>query len=165
MKLYELTEQYKAVEEALGNEDLENEDVMAALSVIKGEIEDKVENIGKLYFNFKNEVDAIENEVQRLTKRQVALQNRATRLRDWLLYELQAVNIDKVKRELFTVSIRKSPPSVDVLFEDLIPNEYRRIIPESWQPDKKAIIDLFKKDGSIVAGTQIISDKKTVVIR
>ena len=74
-------------------------------------------------------------------------------------------NIQKVKRDVVTVSVQKNPPSVEVGELDLIPAEFRRVIPEHWEPDKKEILEHFNKTGEIVPGVDVILNRKHVSIR
>ena len=163
--LYELTGEYRFLESDLEEEGdafgvLEN-----ALKEVKDNIEEKSENIAKFILSLNAEVDTIKAEETRLLTRRKSIENRTMWLKDYLLRELEAVNIDKIKRELITISVRDNPPSVKVIDEELIPKEYRRIIPETWEVEKRAIIDQFKSTGEIVDGVEIITDRKSLQIK
>jgi len=73
--------------------------------------------------------------------------------------------VDNVKGTLVTISLRKNPVSVNILNAEAIPEIYRVVIPESWQPDKKAILTQFKNTGEIVDGVEIVNDKKHLEIK
>ena len=159
MKLYELADQYKALQNA--NE----EGFEVALDQLKDAIEDKAENIGKLWLSLQSNVEAIKSEEKRLADRREALENKAERLRDYLKRELELAGIDKVKRDTVTVSLRSNPPSVNILSEDAIPKEFWRIIPARGEWAKKDIISHWKITGNPVPGVEIVTNKKSVVIR
>jgi len=139
--------------------------LQSALAEVKEKIDDKVENIGKFVLSLSADTDAIKVEEERLASRRKAIDNRISWLKNYLLQEMTVANVDKVKRDVLTVSIRVNPPSVNVITLDDIPTQYRRIIPETWQPDKKTIIDHFKDTGEIVPGVEVVTDKKSIVIK
>lgn len=165
MKLYQLSQQYTAIEGMLENEYITREEIDTSLADIKDQIEDKVESIGKMILSLSANIEAILVEEERLAKRRHAMQNLIEWLKGYLLAEMTQVNIDKVKRELVTVSVGTNPPSVEVVQLDEIPQEYRRVIPETWQPDKKAILEHFKSTGDIVWGCDVITNKKHITVR
>ena len=168
--LYELADRYRFLESEVRELELTpgddgNQIIFAALNAIKDKLDNKVENIGKFILSLKASVAGIEAEEHRLSDRKTAINQRIDWLKNYLLNEMTVAKIDKVKRDIFTVSLRTNPPSVHVLDETIIPKEYQHIIPESWQPDKKDITDHFKATGEIIPGVEIIKDKKSVVIR
>ena len=173
-KLYELTDKYNGLmmlmdkmteQNGEDGEDGDSPVLQNMLKEITGEIEDKVENIGKLIRCLEAEETAIASEIKRLNERRGAIVNHATRLKDYLLSEMMAMEVDRVKRPLFTVSVRTNPPSCQILDADALPQGFRRVIPETWQPDRKAILENFKATGEIPEGVEIIRDRKSLQIR
>ena len=162
MHLYELTDQIKFLQE---DTELEEEEFAKKLGEIQGRFEDKAENIGKLYLSLQADVNALKSEEERLESRRQTIERKSEWLKRYLLQELIVANIDKVKRDVLTISVRVNPPSVNVVDEEVIPQEFRRVIPETWQPDKKQIIEHFKNTGEIIAGVEMITDKKRVEIK
>ena len=147
--LYELSDQIKFLQE---DTELGEEEFQKALGEIQGQFQDKVENIGKLFLSFQADVTAIKSEEERLQSRRQSIEHKADWLKGYLLQEMTAVGIEKVRRDVLTVSLRTNPPSVNVLDQEAIPIEFRRIIPETWQPNKPSILSHFKSTGEIVAG-------------
>ena len=165
MKLYELSDDYRNLLEALDGEDSEQDNITAILSQVKEQFNEKVENIGKMVLSLKADAEAVKLEEQRLAKRRKALESKADWLSDYLKNELTNTGVDNVKGTLVTVSLRKNPASVNILNAEAIPEIYRVVIPESWQPDKKAILTQFKNTGEIVDGVEIVNDKKHLEIK
>ena len=169
--LYALTDQYRFLLEALANEDsgeLDPEhlgELSAKLSDTTIDLGEKAENIGKYILSLEADVAAIRTEEERLASRKKSIENKASWLKDYLLREMMTAGIPKIKRELFTVSIRNNPPSVNVIDVEQLPNDFRRIIPETWQPDKKAILEHFKGSGEILPGVEMVVDKKRLEIK
>lgn len=163
--LYELAEQYLNLAKIIQEEELNEDDFKVALGQLKDGFEDKVENIGKLALSLSSDAQAIEAEIGRLSARQRTLTTAHARLKNYLLLEMSAMGIDKVQRPLVTVSLRKSPPSCEVYDLMTIPPKFWRVIPETKDVDKKAILDRFRETGETVEGVRIITNKKTVQIK
>ena len=166
MKLYELADQYRLLREAM---DSDNEDTVeafqVALSQLQDGVETKAESIALLIKELDAEAEGIKAECQRLEGRLRARVNRRDSLKDYLLQELNWAGIEKVKGTLVSVAVRTSPPSCEVVEAESIPIAFRRIIPETWQPDRKAIIDHWKTSAETVPGVQIVADRKFIQVR
>ena len=163
-RLYELTETYRTLQLILDT--AENpEEYQAALDELKDSIENKVENIGKFILSLEADEEAIGTELVRLAARKQAITNRKNHLKNYLLTEMRTAGLDKVKKPLFTVSVRNNPPSVQIDDPADIPLEYRRVIPEHTEPDKKAILEYFKATGENVRGAQVVTDRKSLQIK
>ena len=163
--LYELADQYRFLTLTAEDEEVDADKLQTSLAEVKDQLGNKVENIGKFCLSLKATLEAIKAEETRLASRRQVIENRIDWLRNYLLQEMTVAGIDKVQRDVLTVSIRVNPPSVNVIREDDIPQEYRVVIPETWHPDKKLIIEHFKNTGEIIPGVSIIADKKSVQIR
>lgn len=162
MKLYEITDTYKRL---LDTEELTEEELAECLANVQDLFNDKALNIGKLILSLQAEAEGIDTEIERLARRREAILNRVKSLKSYLTMEMTATRIDKVKDEILTISLVNNPPSVTVFNENVIPENYWRIIPEQREVDKKAILEAYKSSGIPVDGTEIITDKKHVVIR
>ena len=165
IKLYELSERYRVIASMLETEYETKESIKATLDNIQEDFEDKVENIGKFVLELKGTAEAIKVEEERLYKRRQAIANNSEWLKSYLLTEMIAIRILKVKRDVITVSVVDNPPSVEIADVSLIPENFQRIIPPSIEVDKKLIIDHFKQTGEIISGINIITDRKHLVIR
>ena len=164
-KLYKLTDRYITIEGMLDSDIATKEEVQASLDDIKEQIGDKVESIAKIVLSQKASIEAIKAEEDRLARRKEAMHNNMEWLKNYLLVEMLSTKTLKVKRDLLTVTVADNPPSIEVVDLDAIPAEYRRTIPETWQPDRKAMIEHFKGTGEIIAGTDVIMDRKHITIR
>jgi len=98
------------------------------------------------------EAEAIKSEEARLLARRKSAQNKATALR------LQMIDLlphdQKWKAPTAEVSFQASK-AVQVTELDKIPAEFRRVIPETWAPDKTAIRDALKS--APVPGAEIVT--------
>ena len=114
MKLYELTEEFKALEAmAEGIDNADDADAFATLwDEINQAFETKAENTAKVIRNLDLQVEAFKLEESRLKARRQAMENNAQRLRDYLEDHMKANGIDKIKGQLFSLSIQKNPASL-----------------------------------------------------
>ena len=166
-KLYKLTERYKAIENMLDREieHISQDEIKETLANIKDDIEDKVSSIGKLVLELKSDIESVKAEEDRLARRRSGFTGKMEWLKNYLLTEMQTANVLKVKKDVISVSVQNNPPSAELVDLELVPEQYVRVIPERREPDKKAIIEHFKETGELVAGVNIITDKKFVSIR
>jgi hypothetical protein len=171
MKLYELSEQYRNLSElyltdiANPNEPQEIDILKLQLDSITDQLKTKSENIAKLVLNYESDADATDKEIKRLSSRKTTLENRVKYLKDYLLNEMQFAKLDKIQGEILNLSLCKSPKSVVILDKEQVPVIFRRTIPETYEIDKRSIIENFDKTGEIPNGTDVITDKKYLKIK
>lgn len=164
-KLYEITDQYARLMTFIAENDGEiTEAEQVQLKELQGEINIKGENIAKLIKNLSADEVAFKEESKRLSARAKSLKNRIDWLKIYLKYEMLRMNVRDIKGEVLTVRIRPSQPSCIILDEKVIPPAYFRVIPETREVDKKAIIESFKKEDKIIPGTEIARGE-TLTIR
>jgi hypothetical protein len=65
------------------------------------------------------------------------------------------MEIDKIKTPLFTVSLQKNPPSVEIVNEDLIPEQFKKV---TYTVAKKDILEALK-NGQVIEGAEIKQTK------
>jgi len=73
-----------------------------------------------------------------------------------------AINADKIQIDTVAISLRTSPPSIEVENEEIIPENYWRIV---RSVDKQTILNEFKTSNTIPPGVNVITDNKYVSIR
>lgn len=167
-QLYKLTDEFRTFESLLNRIDsgeqpyIRKEDVEECLANVKIQIEDKVENIGKVFLSNKADISSLDNEIKRLQDRKQALVNTNDWLRNYLLTEMLSSSITRVKRDILTVYISKSQPSIEIEDLELIPDEFKKITVEA---KKYEIKKYFEDSGEVVLGTRVLSGKEFVVIR
>ncbi|MGL4697097.1 siphovirus Gp157 family protein [Enterococcus larvae] len=150
MKLYKLTGKYNQVLEMAEQED--SELLKDTLESIDDTIEVKIENVAKVIVIQEGNIAAVDSEIKRLTARKSTLTNNKDGLKRYLQEEMEKVGKEKVKGQLFNVSIRKNAPSVKVINESLIPKGY--FVPQPPKLNKKELLqDL--KNGDEYAGAEL----------
>lgn len=132
MKLYEITAQYQNFLEFV--QDTENNLTMAdsivsdTLEAIEGEFEVKAVNTAAVLKTLQAEADAIAAAMQAMTARKKALDSRADSLKSYLLHNMQAMGVQKIRHPYFTISVNKSPEAVFIENESLIGDEFKKVV-------------------------------------
>jgi DNA repair exonuclease SbcCD ATPase subunit len=148
MNLYELSSAYQQIQSMIedGQDGLSD-----TLESLNDAIEDKAVGYAKVMKNLEAQAKAIKDEEDRLADRRRSLESNVKRLKESLEQAMIDVNMKKIKTELFSFNIQKNPPSVDVLNESAIPNNY--FIPQDPKLDKKAILADLKNGVEIPGAT------------
>lgn len=163
MKLYELSTQYKQLVDMLeqAQDNIETlEAIHDTLDAITDNIEIKADNIAKVMQQLKAEKEMIDAESKRLADRAAKLQKQHDQLKAYLFENMSVIGADKIKTALFSFTIRNNHPSVNVIDESLIPQEFIKITPSI---DKKSILEQLK-NGQEVAGA-VLQQTKSLMIK
>lgn len=168
--LYKLADQYATFlsivdsimnsESELSEEDIQN--LSETLDAIKGSMSDKIENIVKLMKNIEGDITAFKNEEERLKRERKIRENLYNRLKLYIYDSMNTANITKINAGLFKVFIQKSPPSVEIINEDLIPDHYK--IAQKPKVDSRKLLDDLKS-GKVIDGVKLVNDKTHVRIK
>ena len=107
--------------------DIEEWDLNAALENIDDEIETKADNIAKVLRDFDGDIEALKSEEERLAKKRKAIENRQKYLKEYLQNAMLVLDKRKFKTDLFSFNIQKNAPSLKILDESKIPEDYYKI--------------------------------------
>lgn len=107
--------------------DIEEGDLNAALENIDDEIETKADNIAKVLRDFDGDIEALKSEEERLAKKRKAIENRQKYLKEYLQNAMLVLDKRKFKTDLFSFNIQKNAPSLKILDESKIPEDYYKI--------------------------------------
>ena len=150
MKLYDITEIY---------ENLENIDddvaVSAAMDSVDAALEEKLESTAKVIRNLEAEAEALEAEEKRLKARKMAVKNRIADIKGYVQQNLEAMGKDKVTSGIFKWSIQANAPSVNILDESLIPDDYWKIERKPMKTEIKKAIEA----GELTEGAELVRTK------
>lgn len=160
--LYELVGNLKEFEYHYNQAETEEELLEAEKYLIDAEVElaEKVENIAKFIKNLEAERESFKKESDRLASKAKSFDKKANSLKRYLQDSLEASGVDKVKGELFTVSVQNNPISLDLSTTEHIPMEFKRV-PEPVV-NKRELLKHIKDTGEVFDGVEI---KQTRSIR
>lgn len=142
MKLYELTEVYAE----LLNLDLEEHDLSTTLDSLQGTVTEKAEGILMVMKTLEAEQDAYIKEIARINELKKKVDNKVKGMKNYLSYNLQQMDIQKLDTKLFKLSFRKSE-SVVIDDKTKLPEEYIKV-KTTESPDRTALKKALK-DGTI----------------
>lgn len=153
--LYQLVDEFKAAAESLSDLDLPDEVITDTLEGLSGEIEAKATNVAMFARNLEVIAEQIKIAESAMSGRRKAIENRVTRIKDYLKENMERCGISKIESPYFKISIRENPPSVVIDAESLLPEQYMRQpeIPPPI-PDKKLLSDDLK-NGKIIPGAHL----------
>ncbi len=133
-KLYEITRDYADVLEAIAqvfeaNPDLDESAkqsiISENLSSIQHNFESKAFALAGYILNLKLEQANVKELADRFTKRSRYMDKTITQLNDYLLTQLQQVNIPKLSNAWMTIQIRNNPCRVIVEDETLLSDDFK----------------------------------------
>ncbi|HAB7107312.1 TPA_asm: hypothetical protein GYN92_14850, partial [Listeria monocytogenes] len=133
-------------------EQLDPELLKDTLESIDDELETKAENVAFVIKELEGQSLILEKETKRLAERKNTINNNVKRLKQSLFDAMITVNKQKIKTNLFTLDIRKNPPSLIVEDESKLLNY---LIEQPKKLDKTKLGDDLKK-GIEVPGAKII---------
>lgn len=154
-KLYELTEMYKNIWDLVEDDEVDLDTLETALGQIEDNIEIKAESLAKLIKGIDGDIDTLKAEEKRLADKRRVLENKQKNIKGYLENQLRVMEIDKIKTPLFTVSLQKNPPSVEILDEDKIPEQFKKV---TYTVVKKDILEALK-NGQVIEGAEIKQTK------
>jgi hypothetical protein len=133
-KLYEITQDYSDVLEAIAqvfeaNPDLDEatkQSIIADnLSSLQHDFQSKAFALAGYILNLKLEQSNVKELADRFTKRSRGLDKTITQLNDYLLTQMQQVNIPKLSNTWMTIQIRNNPCRVIVEDETLLSDDFK----------------------------------------
>ena len=161
LSLYEITNAFPALMES---EEITEEDknkIEAELTML---LQQKSQNIIGYTKNIELTIEAMKEEEDRISSNRKALENKLTRFKQYVKECMENNGITKIETELGTLSIAKSPASVEIMNEEAIPSEFKQEI-VTIKVDKTKIKNNFKETGEIPAGVNIITTNTNLRIK
>ena len=162
--LFQIADIYLQDLDKLNDLDLDEQTVADTLESISGDMQEKCTNVAAFIRNTESLADQIKQAEQAMAARRKALENRADRIRQYLIDNMQRTGISKIDSPWFKIAIAKNPPSVVVDDEATLkfahPEFVKVVTTESL--DKSAIKEAIKA-GQIVEGARLVqADRVTI---
>ena len=162
--LYELIGIYEDFSRMYNQAETDEEMLEAESLLIESEsnLVEKIENISRLIKNFEAERDSFKKEADRLNSKAKSYDNKVKNLKRYLEDSLIHAGVDKVKGDMFTVSLQNNPLSLSVSDLSKIPDEFIRT-PEPTV-NKRELLSHIKETGEVFEGVKL-EQKKSLRIR
>ena len=141
---------------------------MSVLEGISNDFDAKVENVGLYIEELDSNEKLLAESIKRLQGRKKAIENRKERLKSYLLYCMENMQVDKVETANVKVSLRKNAPSVLVYDEKAFVKNMKGVrddLLKFAEPtiDKTALKTALKAGEEITGAT--LEVKKSIIIK
>ena len=143
MRLYDLTQNELQLLRMLE----EGQDVTDTLESIQEISIDKLEGYAKVIRTLEANAEALKNEIKRMQEVEKTCLNGAKRMKEAIYQHMQGTGKRKIDGRLFKFAIQKNPPSLEVLNDTIIPQQYFTV--PTPVLDKKAILAELKAEKEI----------------
>ena len=164
LSLYNITSKFVTLMNKVQDGELTEEEYNQLGEELALELQSKSTNIIGYYQNESALIEAIDNQIKRLQEFKKAKQNNVDRFKKYVKENMERLEIQKIETELGTLSIAKSPISVEIINEEILPDEFKQEV-VTVKIDKKAIADNFKATGEIPEGVIIHTDNTNLRIK
>lgn len=164
LSLYNITNQFVDLMNKAEEGELTEEEYNRLGQELALELQNKSTSIVGYVQNQAVFIEATEKQIKRLQKMKEAKQNSLDNFKKYVKENMERLRLSKVETEIGTISIAKSPISVEIVDEDKIPNKYKKVT-QTTSIDKTAIKDKFKETGEVVKGTKILTENTYLKIK
>lgn len=144
LKLYDIAPE---LEELTSKEEMTDEDI-ARIDELSHSFEVKADSIAAILGRLETEAAYCKAEEARIATLRKSRESRVSWLKTYLQRSMEAAGIMALDLPTRKITLAKNPPRVVVDDEGELPARFFTIIPESYQLDKKALLEALK-DGEI----------------
>lgn len=161
LNLYEITNAFPML---MDTEDITEENKKQIEEELTVLLQQKSQSIIGYTRNLELTIEAKKNEEKRIADSRKADENKLKRFKEYVKECMEHGGFTKIDTGLGSLSIAKSPISVEIVNEDQIPNNFKEEI-VTIKVDKKAIADNFKVTGEIPNGVEIHTNNTNLRIK
>ena len=161
--LYVLANEYRHAADRLATLDLDETTISDTLESMVGDLQEKSIATAMAARNLESLAASIKEAEAGMAARRKAIESRVTRIREYLLTNMETAQISRIESPYFTLAIQENPPAVVIDCAVEIPEDYFKQ-PETPPPvvDKKLIAQAIK-DGYTVPGAHLERGKRLVI--
>lgn len=163
ISLYNIKSDFIELFEKRENGDITEEEYQEKGNCLAVDLKNKSINIIGYVRNAEVTIEAIKNEVERLTNMRKAIENKIDKFKEYVKVNMQELGLEKIETEIGNMSVAKNPVSVEIYDENLIIDEYKKE-KITVSIDKTAIKNAMK-EGKEVQGARLIEDKTSLRIK
>lgn len=161
LNLYEITSAFPMLME---NEEISEENKAQIKEELTLLLQQKSQNIIGHIRNMELTAEAMKSEEKRISERRKQIENHVVKFKEYVKNCMENNGILKIETALGTLSTAKSPISVEIINESVIPDEYKTEV-VTIKVDKKKIADNFKATGELIEGVIIHTDNTNLRIK
>jgi len=161
MKLYEISDQFKELEKL---EDIDQEILNDTLESLTADFNDKSLSVASYFLNLDSDIAQLKEAEKRIADRRKTIENRSKSLKDYLLSNMQRLEMTEISCPEFKITIRKPQKIVSIVNIDDIPIVMCKVVPEHIQADKMAIKKALE-GGQHIEGAELVDGKSSLIIK
>ena len=161
LSLYEITNAFPALMESEEITEEEKNKIEEELTML---LQQKSQNIIGYTKNIELTINSMKEEEDRISSNRKTLENKLTKFKQYVKECMENNGITKIETGLGTLSVAKSPTSVEIINEEEVPKEFKQEI-VTVKIDKTKIKNNFKETGEIPAGVKIVTTNTNLRIK
>lgn len=151
IRLFEITEQLKALENIADSDELPPEVIADTLEGLQGDFETKAVQVAKFILSLDSQAEAIKDAAEAMARRSARIKKRAESIKAYLLFQFQAVNTKRIETAEIVIARRANPVAVQVTDEASVPAAYwRQPPPPPKQLDKASIKEALQTGKEVI---------------
>lgn len=112
--IYEIADRFNIILQMMDDPDFDQDALNDTFEAIDGEFEDKADNYARIMKNMEGDIEALKNEIKRLSDKKATLENNIKRMKETLQVNMISTGKMKFKTDLFSFGIQKNAPAVIV---------------------------------------------------
>lgn len=164
LTLYNITNKFVDIIEKAQEGELTESEYNELGEELAIELRNKSANIIGYARNTEQFIEALKGEEKRLAEVRKSAELKLEHFKGYVKDNMERLGLDKIDTGLGTLSIAKNPMSVEIIEEELVPNEFKQEV-ITIKIDKTAIKEHYKETGEMVNGVKIIEDKTNLRIK
>lgn len=153
-KIYELADCYNELLTMLEEDEISPEAFKDTMDCVEGELSLKYDNICKFIRNLNSDVEGYKVELDKISKKKKALENKISWLKDYMLSNMQKMGREKIKTELFTVAVQKNGVPKLIVDDKIVPKKYFKKVVTITRDD--SLIRESLAEGKKVRGCELV---------
>ena len=161
LSLYQITNAFPVLMEQEEITEENKKKIEEELTIL---LQQKSQNIIGYTRNIELTINAMKEEEKRISENRKVLENKMSRFKDYVKECMERNGITKIETELGTLSLVKSPASVEVINEEEVPEEFKQQV-ITIKIDKARKKNHFKETGEIPEGTNIVTTNTNLRIK
>lgn len=163
VSLYTIENEYqKIADELMENGGELTPEIELALSINKYQLQGKSAGYAFVIKDKDAEIEAIDKEIERLSKLKQSRVNTKERLKNAIKSAMELYGIEKIESNTIRITLAKSAPSVVIEDESLIPKKYKKTETKTSVLKKEISNDL--KAGAKIKGAYLETNNKNIRI-
>ena len=164
LSLYNITNKFVELMDKAQEGELTEEEYNQLGEELAIQLQQKGSNIIGYTKNIELTINAMKEEEKRIAENRKSLESKLDKFKQYVKENMERLGITKMDTELGTLSIAKSPTSVEIINEDEVPSEFKQEI-ITVKIDKTKIKNNFKETGEIPTGVNIITTNTNLRIK